>query len=242
VPQLPGNVGIKVIAENSPAPKGSLTFTIMPDSYVEDSKEVKYEEYGITWLYTTAKVDVFKTSAEVRAFYKIRGIYTEKTLESGDILMTTGNKAEFRLITISPRSNFCLVTLEHVRPTPDALKELPKPAIKTVTPVDISVNKPIAKPKVQHAKQIIKKAPAVKKMVKNKIVKKEQSRVVKPNIIIKDVKPIPVEIRKEAPPANTNITPVKIPETKLPSGVKKVVPKLTKPKPVDKKSTPFFEG
>lgn len=244
--QSPGKVGIKVIAEKSPAPKGSIDFSIMPDSYIEESKEVKYEEYGITWLFTTAKVDVFKTVSEVKAYYKIRGTYKETSFETGDVILTSGNRADFTTITISPRSNFCLVTLEHVRPTPEALKELEtvtvKPAKKSIAkPVAVIQKRPVAK--FQHARhRPAKNTNAVKKTINNKTQKKEKVRIVRPDIKITDVKPIPVDIIKEAPPANKNITPVKKPVSKLPNSIKKVIPKSTKPKLPEKKSEPFFEG
>jgi hypothetical protein len=245
-PQSPAKVGIKVIAEKSPAPKGSIDFAIMPDSYIEESKEVKYEEYGITWLYTTAKVDVFKTVSEVKAYYKIRGTYKETSFDTGDVILTSGNRADFSTITISPRSNFCLMTLEHVRPTPEALKQLEtvtvKPEKKPIAkPITVTRKKPIAT--FRHARhRPSKNTHSGKNNINTKTQKKEPVRTVRPDIKVTDIKPIPVDIIKEAPPANKNITPVKKPVSKLPNSIKKVIPKSTKPKSTEKKSEPFFEG
>lgn len=249
-PKIPGKVGIKVIDEISPAPKGSIAFAVIPDSYTEESKQIEYEEYGIKWLYTNAKLDVFKTIAEVRAFYKLRGSFIEKHLESGDIVMTTGNKADFKIITISSRNNFCLVTLEHVRPTPEALKELgivTSDSSKTVKPTVTSAPKPVVKRvnrKPATSKNTVVKKTDVKKVPVKKAVKKTVKSdpvVVHQNIKITDKKTLPADIIKEAP-APKHITPVKKTKSNNISGIKKVAPKAAKPKVPAKEDKPFFEG
>lgn len=252
-PHFPNTVGIKVIEEKSPAPKDSIMFTILQDSYTEESKQVKYEEYGITWLYTMVRLDVFKTASEVRSFYKLTGTFIKKNLESGDILLTSGNRAEFKLITISPRSNFCLVTLEHVRPTPEALQQLrlvsqdsAKPAAKPAAKSLIEKAQNIIrsqKPKVVR-KKTVKRRYTRKTSMKNTPVKKDmnpkQTKVIPPKVKTTTTKPAPADIIN--PPTNNNITPVKKKKTEVPTGVKKVVPKSTKPATPVKKTKPFFEG
>ncbi len=244
VPHVPGTVGIKLIDEISPAPKGSISFSTIPDCYVEASKQIEYEEYGINWLYTIVKLNVFKSFSEVRLFYKLHGTYEEKNLESGGLLLSTGNKADFKLITITPRSKFCIVTLEHVRPTPETLKQIGigKPVVNITVPV---IKEKTIKPVVRRVKRVVhtkKPSVASKPAMKKLPVKSAPAQVVvHPKIIIFDTNPVSGKIINKAP-APKNITPVKKPESSNISGVRKVVPNTTKPKTIDKKEKAYFEG
>ncbi len=259
VPPSSGNAGIKVIEVNTPAPKGDITFDIISDSYIEESKQIKYEEYGITWIYTIVKLDVFKSANEIKQFYKLHNNYTEKTASTGEIIMTTGNKADFRLISIFLKNNFCLVTLEHVRPTPDAIKSLrilnpklenadvtvpnriktEKPKIKNLNTAAI-ITKNIKKPAV-----VIRKKTTGRKISGDKksgVKKTKSAKIVKPNIKITNTNPIPIDIMKSSNKTGKVIPSEKKPAAKMPSGVKKVNPDAMKQKVPEKNVVPYFEG